>query len=485
VRPEEPPLSFDQIISHKKAACFKGAGMTDDMIAGLRRDRLDLLRAREASRFAQGRPRAKAALDRGAGAFLDGVPLHWMKDWPMPHLPVITKAKGARISDIDGYDIDDFCLGDTGSMFGHSPAPVAKAIRAQAGRGLTYMLPSEDALATGRLLCERFGVFQWQIATTATDANRFAIRVARAVTGRAKILVFNGCYHGTVDDVMVELSGGVTQNRVGLLGQVADLTLGAVCCEFNDLGAVEAALAQGNVAAILTEPVMTNSCMVLPEAGFHDGLRSLSRRYGALLIMDETHTISSGLGGYTAVHSLTPDIFVVGKCVAGGMPTAVWGLSDAVAGRYAAVNAARAAGHSGMGTTLSANPMQFACLRATLDQVMTAKAYAHMDKLAERLSHGLAAVIDRVAAPWHVVRVGARVEFICAPGPLKNGTEAAAAHQPEVEAALHVALLNRGCLIAPFHNMMLISPATKKRQVDRLIAAFDEVLTGLFDPKKA
>jgi glutamate-1-semialdehyde 2,1-aminomutase len=185
------------------------------------------------------------------------------------------------------------------------------------------------------------------------------------------------------------------------------------------------------------------------------------------------------------VHSLTPDIFVVGKCVAGGMPTAVWGLSDAVAGRYAAVNAARAAGHSGMGTTLSANPMQFACLRATLDQVMTAKAYAHMDKLAERLSHGLAAVIDRVAAPWHVVRVGARVEFICAPGPLKNGTEAAAAHQPEVEAALHVALLNRGCLIAPFHNMMLISPATKKRQVDRLIAAFDEVLTGLFDPKKA
>ena len=197
--------------------------------------------------------------------------------------------------------------------------------------------------------------------------------------------------------------------------------------------------------------------------------------------MDETHTISSGLGGYSRVHSLSPDVFVVGKCVAGGMPTAVWGLSDAVAARYGDADAARTAGHSGMGTTLSANPMQFACLCATLDKVMTPKAYAHMEKLAERLSHGLAAVIDRVAAPWHVVRVGARVEFICAPGPLKNGTEAGLAHCAPMEAAVHVALLNRGCLIAPFHNMMLISPATKKRQVDRLIAAFDEILTGLFD----
>ncbi|MEY4305287.1 MAG: hypothetical protein RIT52_1462, partial [Pseudomonadota bacterium] len=306
------------------------------------------------------------------------------------------------------------------------------------------------------------------------------IRVARAITGRPKILVFNGCYHGTVDDAMVELVNGKTQNRQGLMGQVADLTLGATCVEFNNLAAVEAALQTGEIAAILTEPVMTNSCMVLPDAGFHDGLRTLSRRYGALLIIDETHTISSGLGGYTRVHSLSPDIFVVGKCVAGGMPTAVWGLTDETAQRYEEANAARAPGHSGMGTTLSANPMQFACLRATLSEVMTAKNYAHMEKLAERLAHGLAKVIDRHKAPWHVVRVGARVEFICAPGPLKNGTEAGFAHQPQVEAALHTALLNRGSLIAPFHNMMLISPKTRKRQVDRLIAAFDDVLTELF-----
>ena len=450
------------------------------MIAGIPQDRLTAFATREARRFAASRPKSRAAQDRGAGAYLDGVPLHWMKDWPMPHLPLVAKARGARIEDIDGYAIDDFCLGDTGSMFGHSPTPVARAIARQATRGLTYMLPTEDAMTAGRLLTEVFGPFRWQIATTATDANRFALRVARAVTGRPKVLVFNGCYHGTVDETFVTLQAGATVTRPGLLGQVTDLTASATCAEFNDLASVEAALKQGDIAAILTEPVMTNSCMVLPAPGFHQGLRDLATAHGALLIIDETHTISSGLGGYTRVHGLQPDIFVVGKCVAGGMPTAVWGLSAPVAGRYATANAARPPGHSGMGTTLSANPMQFACLAATLGEVMTDKAYHHMETRAERLASGLAAIIVAHGAPWHVVRVGARVEFICAPGPLRNGAEAAMAHVPAVEAALHTALLNRGCLIAPFHNMMLVSPATTKRQIDRLIAAFDEAMTELF-----
>ena len=454
--------------------------MTIQITAGVRQDRLDALARREAKRFAQSRPKSAKAMAAGAGVFLNGVPMHWMADWPMPHLPLVEKAEGARLIDIDGYGIDDFCLGDTGSMFGHSPKPVADAIRRQARRGLTYMLPTEDALVAGQLLTDRFGPFRWQIATTATDANRFALRVARAVTGRPKVLVFNGCYHGTVDDTMVELRDGVTQNRAGLVGQVQDLTRGAVAVEFNDLAGVDAALQTGEIAAVLTEPVMTNSCMVLPEPWFHDGLRVLTRKYGALLIIDETHTLSSGPGGYTGVHGLAPDMFVVGKCVAGGMPTAVWGMTDDVAARFNAYDATRPAGHSGMGTTLSANPMQFACLRATLSDVMTDDNYARMDSGAARLAAGLARVIKAHKAPWHVVRVGARVEFICAPGPLHNGTEAAAAHHPALEAAVHVGLLNRGCLIAPFHNMMLVSPVTKKRQIDRLIAAFDEILTQLF-----
>ncbi|MFN3281493.1 MAG: aspartate aminotransferase family protein [Tabrizicola sp.] len=454
--------------------------MPDDLIAGIRTDRLAAFAAREAATYAKSRPKAAKALETGARHFLGGVPMHWMADWPMPHLPLVAKAHGARIEDIDGITLDDFCLGDTGSMFGHSPRPVARAIRHQARRGLTYMLPTEAALEAGRLLTERFGPFRWQIATTATDANRFALRVARAITGRPKVLVFNGCYHGTVDDTFVVLENGRTVNAPGLLGQVNDLSQTAVACEFNDLAGVEAALARGDVAAILTEPVMTNSCMVLPHAGFHDGLRQLSLKYGALLILDETHTISSGLGGYTRVHSLRPDIFVVGKCVAGGMPTAVWGLTDETAKRYEEADARREPGRTGMGTTLSANPMQFACLVATLSEVMTPENYAHMEKLAERLSAGLRKAIERHSAPWHVVRVGARVEFICAPGPLNNGTEAALAHQPQVEAAIHTGLINRGTLIAPFHNMMLISPATKKAQVDRLLASFDAILSDLF-----
>ena len=454
--------------------------MATKTLAGVATDRLEAMRIREAARYAKGRPKSAAALAAGSGAYLDGVPMHWMKDWPMPFPMLVDRAQGAKLTCIDGFGMDDFCLGDTGSMFGHSPKPVTKAIERQAGRGLTYMLPTRDAMDVGQLLCARFGDYRWQIATTATDANRFAIRVARAVTRRPKILVFNGCYHGTVDEAMVTLAGGRTVTRPGLLGQFADLSLSAVCVEFNDLAGVEAALASGDVAAILTEPVMTNSCMVLPDAGFHAGLRELATRHGTVLIIDETHTISTGLGGYTRAHGLQPDMFVVGKCVAGGMPTAVWGMTDAVAARLSLVNARRAPGHSGMGTTLSANPMQFACLKATLAEVMTQKAYAHMEKLARRLAGALAASIKAKGAPWHVVRVGARVEVICAPGPLRNGAEAALAHVPAVESVLHLAILNRGCLIAPFHNMMLISPATKTRQVDRLIAAFDEVLSDLF-----
>lgn len=449
------------------------------MIAGVRPDILDRFRAREVARYAAARPKSRAALAAGSDAWLNRVPMHWMSDWPLPFPMLVDEARGARLTDIDGIEMDDFCLGDTGSMFGHSPPSVAKAIRRQARRGLTYMLPNETAMIVGALLTATFGPFRWQVATTATDANRFALRVARAVTGRPKVLVFNGCYHGTVDETMVTLEGGHSVNRPGLLGQFADLTAMGVCCEFNDLAGVEAALQQGDVAAILTEPVMTNSCMVLPQPGFLDGLRALATRYGAVLMIDETHTISTGHGGYTRVHGLQPDMFIVGKCVAGGMPTAVWGMTDEIAARYQVANAARPPGHSGMGTTLSANPMQFACLDATLSHVMTPRNHAHMERGAARLAAGLSRVIAKRGAPWHVVRVGARVEFICAPGPLTNGTEAALAHVPSVESALHIGLLNRGSLIAPFHNMMLVSPATRKHQIDRLIDAFEDVTEGL------
>lgn len=450
-------------------------------MAGIGQERIKGLRESEAEAFRSARPKTAASLGNGIAGFLDGVPMHWMKDWPTPFPILVGQARGATITDIDGNRLDDFCLGDTGSMFGHSPPPVARAIRRQAGRGLTYMLPSEDALAIGPLLQEKFGLPFWQIATTATDANRFALRIARAVTGREKILVFNGCYHGSVDETMVRLSNGKPINRPGLAGEFRDLTRTAKIVEFNDIPALEAALADGDVACVITEPVLTNSCMVLPDPGFHDALRRLTRATGTLLLIDETHTISTGPGGYTRAFGLGPDLFVLGKPVAGGVPASIWGMSEDIASRYADYRRTHEPGYSGMGTTLSGNPLQFAAMRATLDEVMTAENYAHMEHLARRLDAGLTAVIDRYRLPWHVARLGARVEFICAPGPLKNGGEAEAAHAPELEAALHVALVNRGVLIAPFHNMMLVSPATRPAQVNRLISAFGDVVKRLTD----
>lgn len=448
-------------------------------IGGIGPARIAELYETEAEVFRQARPKSMAIIGNGLPGFFGGVPMHWMNDWPTPFPILVDSARGATITDIDGNRLDDFCLGDTGSMFGHSPPPVARAIRRQAGRGLTYMLPAEDALAIGPLLQQRFGLPLWQIATTATDANRFALRVARAVTGREKILVFNGCYHGSVDETMVRLVAGKAVNRPGLTGEFRDLTRATEIVEFNDLPALDAALRGNDVACVIAEPVLTNSCMVLPEAGFHDGLRRLTRATGTLLLIDETHTISTGPGGYTRKLGLEPDLFVLGKPIAGGVPASVWGISEDVATRYAAYNRVKEPGYSGMGTTLSGNPLQFAAMRATLEEVMTDEAYGHMDRLARRLDAGLTAVIDRYRLPWHVSRVGARVEFICAPGPLRNGSQAEAAHAPELEAAIHVALANRGVLIAPFHNMMLISPATSAAQVNRLITAFAAVAAKL------
>jgi len=446
--------------------------------SGIAPARIADLTEREQAVFTAARPKS-ATLAAERSGFLDGVPLHWMKDWPSPFPIMVERARGASILDIDGNRLDDFCLGDTGSMFGHSPPPVARAIRRQAGRGLTYMLPDEDAVAVGRLLVETFGLPHWQVATTASDANRFALRVARAVTRRPKILVFNGCYHGAVDETFVRLDAGRPVNKAGLAGEFRDLTENTRVVEFNDIAALERELGHRDVAAVITEPVLTNCCMVEPDPGFHAALRRLTRDTGTLLLIDETHTISTGLGGFTRAHGLEPDIFVLGKPIAGGVPASVWGLSAEVAARYAAYTSQKEPGYSGIGTTLSANPLQFAAMRATLEEVMTQANYAHMESLAGRLRDGLAASIRRHGLPWHALRVGARVEFVCAPGPLRNGGEAVDAHHPALEAAIHLALVNRGGLIAPFHNMMLVSPATTKAQVDRLVAAFAAIAAEL------
>lgn len=451
--------------------------------SGITESAISTFMQRERQRFIQQHPHSVALSERARLSLWGGVPMHWMSDWSTPVPLFVERASGARFFDVDGHEYVDFCLGDTGSMFGHSPAPIAAALCEQAHRGLTCMLPSVDAVRCGELLAERFGLPFWQVATTATDANRFVIRWARAITQRKTLLVFDGCYHGTVDDTLVRLREGQTVHRPGLLGQARNLAKASRVVPFNDLAALERALASEDVAALLCEPAMTNIGMVLPDSDFWPQVRALTRRYGTLLIVDETHTLSTGPGGCTRAWQLEPDFFTLGKPIAGGVSCSVYGMSADMA---SAMQVARqrastpeAHGHSGMGTTLSANALAVRCMRATLEQVMTENAYAHMLALAASLASGLRTLIARHALPWSVTVLGARCEFQFCPTPPRNGAEAEAAFHDSLQRALHLYLINRGLLITPFHNMMLCCPETRAADVARLLSTLDHALTEL------
>ena len=440
------------------------------------------LRERELTRFVNANPKSKHYFERSNGWF-QRVPFHWMLDWPSPFPIVAASATGATLTSLDGQAFDDFCLGDTASMFGHSPPALASALAAQAGKGLSYMLPTIEGAELGDMLASMFGLPHWQVTTTASEANRAVIRWCRGLTGRSKILIFNGCYHGAVDDVFVDLRDGLAVNRPSLIGQVQDLLLTTVAIEFNDVAALESALRNGDIACVLAEPVMTNIGMVRDAPGYLETLRRLCSETGTLLVFDETHTISSGYGGHSNSHGPMPDIMVIGKSIGGGVPCAVYGFTAQISARMEALNKARPAGHSGIGTTLSANALAMSAMHAMLGQVITRKAYDHMLAMADRLVSGLRQVIEAHGLPWHVSHVGARVEFVCAAQPPRNGNEARAAMDHDLESAIHLYLTNRGILLAPFHNMMLLSPVTQSEQVDRLLHALDSCVGELLEIK--
>jgi glutamate-1-semialdehyde 2,1-aminomutase len=391
----------------------------------------------------------------------------------------IAHASGVDLTDADGNSYVDFCLGDTGAMFGHSPKALAETLRLASEDGFTTMLPSPDAPIVGGLLAERFGLPFWQVTATASDANRAVLRWCRAITGRKKILVFNGCYHGAVDETFVSLDRGRQIADPALIGEPCDLNELTKVVEFNDIEALEAALAPQDVACVLAEPVMTNIGMVLPDEGFHDALRAITRRTGTLLVMDETHCLSSGPGGYSRAHGLEPDAIVLGKPIAGGVPAAVYGFSEETAVRIRAYLETRTPGRSGIGTTLSGSKLQLALMRTMLETCFTKEAFAPLIELARRLEKGIADVIIKYGAPWHVVRVGARVEFMCSPDRPRNGGEAARVIHRPIDTAIHHYLLNRGVVITPFHNMMLVCPATTEAHVERLIQGLDRCLAEL------
>ncbi len=430
---------------------------------------------RELARFEREHPRSHELARQAEESLLAGVPMPWMVRWAGRFPVFADEAHDARLRDVDGHEYVDFCLGDTGAMTGHSPEATVRAVASRAGRGITLMLPGEDALWVGRELARRFGLPRWQFALTATDANRFAIRLARGLTRRPKILVFNWCYHGTVDETFATLAGGRVVAREGNVGPPVALAETTRVVEWNDRDGLRRELAYGDVACVLAEPALTNIGIVLPEPGFHEALRDATREAGTLLIIDETHTICAGPGGYTAAHGLEPDLLTIGKPIGGGIPAAAYGFSAEVADRLEAMMPRdERADIGGIGGTVAANILSFAAMRATLSDVLTDEAFERMISLGERFEAGVADVIARHGLPWHVTRLGCRVEYLFSADRPRNGSEAAAAGDAELDRLVHLYALNRGILLTPFHNMALMSPATTTGDVDAHTAVFDE-----------
>ena len=441
---------------------------------------IQALLEREQERFERDHPRSLELHEEAGSDLLSGVPMNWMTRWPGRFPIHVAEARGAEVTDVDGNVYIDLCLGDTGAMCGHSPSPTVAAIAAQAERGITTMLPSADAGAVGDLMRERFGLRHWQFTVSATDANRFVVRLCRQVTGRPRILVFNHCYHGTVDETVVSIgSGREAVPRYGSVGAPVDPALTTRVVEFNDLAALERELADGDVACVLAEPALTNIGIVLPDPGYHDELRRLTREQGTLLVIDETHTLSAGPGGYSGEHGLEPDAMTMGKPIAGGVPTGAYGMSDELAARVIEATVWDVADVGGIGGTLAGNALQLAAVRATLGEVLTPGAYARMITLAERYEAGVNAAIDRHGLGWTAVRLGCRVEYMFSPEPPRSGGEAAAAIGGPLDELMHLHMLNEGILFTPFHMMALICPATTEGHVDAHTAAFERIAAEL------
>lgn len=443
------------------------------------RHRLAALYAAEQQRFTASHPASRALFERAGTHLLEGVPMHWMAKWAGGFPLFVKEGQGAHFTDVDGHRYLDLCLGDTGAMTGHAPKATVEAVKRQAERGFTFMLPSEDHLWVAEELSRRFGLARWQFAMTATDANRFAIRLARMLTGRPKILVHNWCYHGTVDETFATLTDGVVGPRPGNVGPPGNPAETTRVVEFNDIPALEAALAHGDVACVLAEPAMTNIGIIHPDPGYHDALRALTRKHGALLIIDETHTICAGPGGYTAAHGLRPDLLTIGKPIGGGVPCAVYGFSAEIAARLTGRVPLAECDTGGIGGTLAGNALALAAMRATLADVLTAEAYGKTIPLAERFQAGVEGVVREYGLPWIVKRLGCRAEYWFRPEPPRNGAEAAAAADFELDRFMHLFALNRGILLTPFHNMALIAPDTTAADIDLHTAVFREAVAAL------
>ena len=446
----------------------------------INRTRLTQLRIKEDARFLSLHPKSGELFEQGKASMPGGVPMSWMAKWPGAYPVFVESAKGARFNDVDGNTYIDFCLGDTGSMTGHSPDATVAAIREQVGKGITAMLPTADAALVSAELARRFGLPLWQFTVSATDANRHVIRYSRMITGRSKIIVIDRCYHGSVDESFATLNqAGNTVAREGNIGAPIALDQTTRVVEFNDIAGMEKALAHGDVAAILMEPAMTNVGIVLPQTGYLEAVQILAKKYGTILIIDETHTISVGPGGMTADRGLKPDFLTIGKAIGGGIPTGAFGMTQKMADDIARLVELEIIDTGGIGGTLAGSAFSLAAMRATLSDVLTQKNFDHMIDLGTRWSDGVDSAIDEFNLPWTVNRLGARGEYMFAKLAPVTGAEANNAGDFELEQYIHLRMLNDGFLITPFHNMALMCPDTTAADVDAHTKAFRSMCAEL------
>ena len=445
------------------------------------RTRLQAQLEEERATYATRSPRSRELYEQADHLF-GRVPMTWMNKWAGGYPLYLASAHGNRITDVDGNEYIDFALGDTGAMAGHSPEATVKAVQERIGveGGITTMMPSADAEWVAADLTRRFGLPLWSFSLTATDANRWALRLARMVTGRPKVAAFSYCYHGSVDETFVQMGAdGATELRRGNVGAPSPIADTTRAVEFNDLDSVERALAHGDVAVLIMEPALTNIGIVLPEPGFLEGVTELCRKHGTLLLIDETHTISAGPGGCTRAWGLEPDILVIGKSIGGGIPSGAYGITERIAVMVKEHPDADLIDVGGVGGTLAGNVLSTAAMRATLGDVLTDAAFEHMITLATRFTEGVVATLEEYDVPWSISQLGARAEYRFARPAPRTGTESAHAEDDHLDEYLHLFMANRGVLMTPFHNMALMCPTTTAADVDLHTTLFAEAVRRL------
>lgn len=411
---------------------------------------------------------------------LYNAPMNWMQQWPLDFPVTVERGEKHKITDVDGNEYIDFCLGYSAAFPGHGIGEVGKALSGTMEGGMVYTMPSALDAEAGALLKERFGQDYWGFALSATDANRFIIKLCREITGRQKILVFNGCYHGTVEETFAMGEDGKTRTREGNIGIGVDTAKTTTAIEFNDLNALEAELRKEEYACLMMEPVMTNCGIIHPAAGYLETAKALCGKYGTVFIIDEAHTITGDFRGYARKHNLGPDVLILGKCIGGGFPAGAYGVSENIKKRIDAIIRVEYSDTSGIGGTMTGSVMAMAGIKAALTYALTEENYIKAGFNTEMIAEGIRRIIDDNGLCWSVVTLGARFDVWFMEKPGRNAAEAFECHDADLYEYIFTALINRGYIMSPYWNILgSVSPYISEAECRAFLKTFEEIIRSI------